>query len=58
MASRRYTLADVLAAVTASTSIRQVLERLGLSAQGGGYTTIHRLIEKHGLNTSHFTGQA
>jgi len=58
MASRRYTLADVVAAVAASTSIRQVLDRLGLASQGGGYTTIHRLIEKHGLNTSHFTGQA
>jgi hypothetical protein len=32
MASRRYTLADVLAAVAASTSIRQVLEHLGLGA--------------------------
>jgi hypothetical protein len=28
MASRRYTLADVVAAVAASTSIRQVLDRL------------------------------
>jgi hypothetical protein len=58
MASRRYTLADVLAAVAASTSIRQVLEHLGLSTQGGGYITIHRLIEKHGLDTTHFKGQA
>jgi hypothetical protein len=58
MASRRYTLEDVLSAVASSTSIRQVLERLGLSPQGGGYTTVHRLIEKHGLNTSHFIGQA
>lgn len=44
-------------AVHSSKSIRQVLIRLGLSAAGGSYQTIHKLIRTLNIDTSHFTGQ-
>lgn len=54
----RYSPAELEAAVRQSTSLRQVLTRLGLSNQGGGsYGTIKRRIAELALDTSHLTGQ-
>ena len=45
------------AAVAASTSIREVLFRLGLKAAGGNYATVKRKISAMNLSKDHFTGQ-
>ena len=57
MSKRKYTIADLEAAVKQSKSIAGVLRYLGLRPIGGNYRTIHRLIEDNGMDTSHFTGQ-
>lgn len=44
--------------MSASTSLAQVIGRLGLKAAGGNYATIRRAIEQAGLDCSHFGGQA
>ncbi|MET7368057.1 HNH endonuclease signature motif containing protein [Streptomyces sp. NPDC005566] len=41
--------------VAASTSVYEVLQRLGLEAVGGHHTNISRRIRAFGINTSHFT---
>ena len=52
-----YTKEDVIVAVAKSKSIAGVLRQLNLRPIGGNYKTIHHLINKYGLDTSHFTGQ-
>lgn len=44
-------------AVRASTSIRQVLTRLGLKEAGGNYEYCARYIQQYRLSTDHFTGR-
>ena len=47
---------DALArAVACSSTLRQVIERLGLVPAGGNYATVKRHIARLGLSTSHFT---
>ncbi|MER6850028.1 HNH endonuclease signature motif containing protein [Streptomyces flaveolus] len=47
---------DVLEPVVASsTSVNEVLRRLGLDLVGGHHTNISRRIKAHGIDTSHFT---
>ena len=47
---------DVLEPVVArSTSVNEVLRRLGLDPVGGHHTNISRRIKAYGLDTSHFT---
>ncbi|MET8328664.1 HNH endonuclease signature motif containing protein [Streptomyces sp. NPDC005181] len=41
--------------VNASTSVHEVLRRLGLEAVGGHHTNISRRIKAYGIDTSHFT---
>ena len=53
----QYTTQQVVDAVKSSSSIRQVLIQLNLAPQGGNYATIHKLISKLKLDTSHFLGQ-
>ena len=53
----RYSEDDIRVAVNNSKSIASVLRQLGLRPVGGNYKTIHHLIEKYELDTSHFTGQ-
>ena len=53
----RYSEDDIRVAVNKSKSIASVLRQLGLRPVGGNYKTIHHLIEKYELDTSHFTGQ-
>lgn len=55
---RRWTDADLEAAVMASSSLAQVIGRLGLRVAGGNYATVRRAIENAGFDTSHFGGQA
>lgn len=51
-----YTEDQLREAVTSSTSIRQVLIKLGLSAQGGNNATVKRLVAKYNINIDHFLG--
>jgi Zn finger protein HypA/HybF involved in hydrogenase expression len=41
--------------VAASTSVNEVLRKLGLATVGGHHTNISRRIKSYGLDTSHFT---
>ena len=54
----KYTNQQVEKAVKNSTSIRQVLIKLGLVPAGGNYESIKNLISSLNLDTSHFLGQA
>lgn len=54
---RKYTDENVIDAVNTSTSVRQVLSKLGLKEAGGNYSCIKKKIQNLSLNTSHFTGQ-
>ncbi|CAB4196697.1 HNHc domain containing protein [uncultured Caudovirales phage] len=57
MRPRKYTVEQLKEAVKTCFSIRQVLTALNLNTKGGGsYQTIHNLINKLKLDTSHFTG--
>lgn len=53
----KFTKIELESAVQQSTSIRQVLIKLGLIGAGGNYTTIQRWCAKWNISTSHFTGQ-
>lgn len=59
MAKRhRYSVDDLKNAVKNSTSIAQVLNKLGIIPAGGNYQTVKRRINKHQISISHFGGQA
>lgn len=50
---------DLLAPIVAqSRSVAEVLRALGLRQAGSIHTHIAKTIRKHGIDTSHFTGQA
>jgi len=53
-----YTIEELKIAVANSLSVASCLRKLGLSPKGGNYKTFKRLVQKHEINTSHFTGQA
>ena len=53
----KYTETQLREAVQASTSIRQVLAKLGLAEAGGNYSIVKSRIQRLELNTSHFTGR-
>ena len=55
--ARKYTDADLAVAVSGSTSIRQVLAKLGLVPAGGNYSQIKRKIHELGIDIAHFNGQ-
>lgn len=55
---RSYSDNDVKEAVASSTSIRQVLKKLGLKEAGGNYQTLRNSFKTLNLDISHFTGQA
>lgn len=49
---------DLLAPmVSATTSMRQLLDNLGLRCTGGNYRQIRQKLLAHGIDTSHWTGQ-
>lgn len=58
MTKYRYSLEEAKTAIESSTSLRQVMLKLGIAAQGGNYQVIKKLIEKYNLDASHFTGKA
>lgn len=53
----KYTDEEFVDAVKSSTSIRQVLSKLGVKEAGGNYTVAKNKIKKLNLDTSHMTGQ-
>ena len=57
MKLRKYDQLQLREAVKNSTSLRQVLEVLGVAPYGGNYEVLRRAIRHFGLETSHFTGQ-
>lgn len=57
MTSKKYTESEFIEAVAKSTSIAQVINRLGLIPAGGNYKTINNKIKELGLDISHLNGQ-
>ena len=57
MTSKRYTDEDITKAVIISTSVRQVMLKIGMRLAGGSHTHLSRRIKKLDLDTSHFKGQ-
>lgn len=58
MKARKWTDEQLIAAVASSTSVRQVLDKLGLRAAGGNYTYVQKKIIEAEIQTSHFKGKA
>jgi len=58
MSRSTYSDLKLVEAVRSSTSIRQVLAKLGLAEAGGNYSIVKRRIGQLGIETSHFSGQA
>lgn len=57
MNPRKWKKDQLISAVKESTSIRQVLSRLGLKEAGGNYRQIRKYIDLMGLDSRHFTGR-
>lgn len=57
MSRSKYTTQNLIDAVQNSTSIRQVLAKLGLCEAGGNYSNTQRRIRQLGIETTHFKGQ-
>ena len=57
MRTRRWTKEQLIVAVKESTSIRQVLFKLGLIEAGGNYEQIKKVIAEEKLEISHFSGK-
>jgi hypothetical protein len=58
VSKRSWTTDQLVAAVKASTSYRQILGRLNLRQGGGNYAQLKKHIRELGLSAAHFTGQA
>ena len=56
MKPRKWTIEELRKTVPASTSIRQVIKKLGLIPAGGNYQQVKRYINDLQLDTSHFKG--
>lgn len=54
--SSKYTEEQFIEAVKTSTSVRQVLSKIGVKEAGGNYKVAKDKIKKLNLDTSHFTG--
>lgn len=57
MASKRYTIQNVIDAVKESYSYAEVCRKIGLSERGSNTKTIKKIVENNQIDTSHFTGQ-
>ena len=55
---RKWTDEQFIEAVRESYSVAQVLRAIGLKVTGANYKTVHLTVERLGLITSHWTGQA
>lgn len=58
MKARKWPDEQLVVAVASSTSVRQVLEKLGLRTAGGNYTYVQKKISEAGIQTGHFKGKA
>lgn len=56
--AKSWKIEDLKKAVMESSSIRQVIKRLGLVPAGGNYEQIKKYIKINSFDTSHFTGKA
>lgn len=54
----RYTEEQLRSTISESSSLREVLTKLGIVAAGGNYFTLKKRIGKLEIDTKHFTGQA
>lgn len=57
MRRSRFSREVLVQAVRASTSTRQVLERLDVAPYGGNYEVLRRALTRFGIDTSHFKGR-
>ena len=57
MKTRRWNKVDLINAVAAAKSIRQVIKTLGLVPAGGNYDQVQKYIKEYRIKTDHFTGQ-
>lgn len=57
MKTKKWTKEQLEKAVCESTSIRQVLSKLGLKEAGGNYKQIQKFILSYEIDNSHFTGR-
>lgn len=57
MKPRKWTAKQLKKAVSDSTSIRQVLSKLGLKEAGGNYSQIKKYIRQYNLDSGHFKGR-
>lgn len=58
MRTKSWTIKKLTDAVKTSSSVRQVITKLGLIPAGGNYAQINKFIKSGKLNTSHFKGKA
>lgn len=58
MNRKKWDTEQLISAVKTSTSVRQVIAKLGLVEAGGNYQQVKDCISSLKLNVSHFTGQA
>ena len=58
MKLHKYSESQLKTAIKSSTSMRQVLQKLGVSPFGGNYDVLRKAILHFKLDTSHFHGQA
>ncbi len=54
---RKWTLEQLTEAARTSSSIRQVLQKIGLIPAGGNYRQIQKYLKLYTVDTSHFTGK-
>ena len=53
----KYTIEQLNEAVCSSRSIRQALEKLGVSPCGGNYDVFRKAVKHYEISTEHFDGQ-
>lgn len=58
MRIRKWTREQLAVAVKSSSSLRQVISKLGLIQAGGNYNQIRKYIDEYHLDSSHFKGRA
>jgi len=55
---RKWSIENLKSAVKNSTSLAQVIKKLGLIPAGGNYSQIKKYVSEYKINTSHFKGKA
>ena len=58
MKLHKYSKEQLIEAVKASTSMRQILLKLNVAPYGGNYDVLRKALQHFNLDTSHFKGQA